>query len=172
MRTETAGTHYTHKVFARLLQKATPASARGAGNSEQGLAPRSKPAAANAARDGFGHRKRRRGRGAEPPLYPAGREMASRGWRRGQNRQPRMRRTPVWGTVSGSGAERQTPLPHPPGYEKYPCHTALSSEILPLFLEERIAILSLDARNNRALHWAILSMPMPIGGNEGIYEKI
>ncbi len=47
-----------------------PDVSHGAGNSEQGLAPRSKPAARRAARGGFGHRKGRRGRGAEPRRIP------------------------------------------------------------------------------------------------------
>ena len=43
-------------------------STRGAGNSGQGLAPRSKPAAAKAAQIGFGYRKRRWDSGASPPV--------------------------------------------------------------------------------------------------------
>ncbi len=82
-----------HEVFSRLLQKATPASARSAGSSEQGLAPRSNPAAARAARGGFGHRTRGRA--------PAVREAASRGWRRGQTRPPRERHGAVLGTARG-----------------------------------------------------------------------
>ena len=44
---------------------------------------------------------------------PAVWETASRGWRRGQNRQPRMRRMPVLGTARGDGVEGQRPR-HPP----------------------------------------------------------
>ena len=40
---------------------------------------------------------------------PAGRETASRGWRRGQNRQPHLRRTTVLGTARGGGVQGQSP---------------------------------------------------------------
>ena len=58
---------HPRKVFARLLQKAAGSRGRApdvpcrTGNSEQGLAPRSKPAAARAARSCLEHRKRRWG---------------------------------------------------------------------------------------------------------------
>ena len=57
------------KVFARLFQKATPASARGAVYSEQALAPRPKRRAGRHT-GRFGHRKRKEVEGQSPRRVP------------------------------------------------------------------------------------------------------